>query len=357
MKTLYKLVSGLVLASLLLIPTSAVFAGNQGDLDGPVLTAEFADCMMKFKWTKIADDKNAEGYAVFLKNNAKDKPDWNKKPFALLKKANNNYDYYNLKGMTVGTYTAQVALYDYNVLGFILDNYSNEVVVENKSCEAPATEPEKPVVVGQSIYLNGAVTENGVELNFGFESKAAKKSVVYNQFKIERWEIKGTTRIAGTKTVFAVNADENFYTDKEVLSGRKYGYRVMAVVQAADKEKVVAFSKTVKFVFVHAASPLALYAKYNYSTGKMTLTWHGGVKGLAYNGYVLYMARGQFEPDSWTDKEPLLFKKGTNSYEYDVKDSDNYYFRLYQYQTNLGGTKVFHQPGSDVVKAEVKILL
>lgn len=359
MKTFSKFISGLVLASLLLIPTSAVFADNQGDLDGPVLTASFADCTMKFKWTKIADDKNAEGYAVFLKNNAKEKADWNKKPFALLKKANNNYDYYNLKGMPVGIYTAQVSLYDYNVFGFILDNYSNEVVVENKSCEQPASsEPEKPVVVGKSIYLNGAVTENGVELNFGFESKAAKKSVVYNQFKIERWEIKGKYRIAGTKTVFYVNADENSYTDKEVLSGRKYGYRVMAVVQAADKEKVVAFSKTVKVVFVHAASPLALYADYDSVNKKIKLTWHGGVKGLAYNGYALYMARGQFAPESWTDKDAVFFNKGMTSYEAPVAEdnSDKYYFKLYQYQTNLGGANVYHQPGSDVAEVQVLVL-
>lgn len=362
-KTLSRLISGLILASLLLIPLSAVFADNQGDLDGPVLTASFVDCMMKFKWTKIADDKNAEGYAVFLKNNAKEKADWNKKPFALLKKVNNNYDYYNLKGMPEGTYTAQVSLYGYNVLGFILDNYSNEVTVENKSCvsEAPKPEtpqpqePEKPVMVGQSIYLNGAVTENGVELNFGFESKAAKKSVVYNQFKIERWEIKGKYRIAGTKTVFAVNADENSYTDKEVLSGRKYGYRVTAVVQAADKEKIVAFSKTVKVVFVHAASPLALYAQYDAVNKKIKLTWHGGVKGLAYNGYALYMARGQFAPESWTDKNAVLLNKDTASYEAPVAEdnSDKYYFRLYQYQTNLGGTHVYHQPGSDVAEVQV----
>ena len=80
-KTFSKFVSAVVLASLILVPTGAALA----DGDGPVLTGEFANCTMKFKWTKIANDVNAEGYAVFLKNTAKEKADWDKKPFALLK--------------------------------------------------------------------------------------------------------------------------------------------------------------------------------------------------------------------------------------------------------------------------------
>ncbi|MEK7172331.1 MAG: hypothetical protein AAB739_05495 [Patescibacteria group bacterium] len=346
-KTFSKFVSAVVLASLILVPTGAALA----DGDGPVLTGEFVDCTMKFKWTKIADDVSAEGYAVFLKNTAKEKADWDKKPFALLKKKNNNYDYYNLKGMPVGTYAAKVALYGYNVSGFIFDNYSNEVAVENKSCEVPKPqEPEKPVVVGQSIYLNGAVTENGVELGFGFESKAAKKSVSFQQFKIERWEMNGKYRVADTKTVFYVNADQNSYTDKQVLSGRKYAYRVAAVVQAADKEKVVAFSKSVKFIFVHPASPLVLSAKYDSVSKKIKLSWDGGVKGLAYNGYALYLSRGTSAPESWGDKPVVLLKKGVTEYdaEFNPDISDNYYFRIYQYQTNTGGVNVYHQPGSNV---------
>ncbi len=346
-KTFSKFISALVLASLILVPTGAALA----DGDGPVLTGEFASCMMKFKWTKVADDVNAEGYAVFLKNTVKDKPDWDKKPFALLKKVNKNYDYYNLKGMPVGTYTAKVALYDYNVMGFVFDNYSNEVGVEVKSCEVPAPQqPEPLVVVGKSIYLNGTVTENGVELDFGFESKAAKKSVSFQQFQIDRWEIKDNYRIAGTKTVFYVNADQNSYTDKEVLSGRKYAYRVAAVVQAATGVKVVAFSKTVKFVFVHPVSPLVISAKYDSVSKKIKLSWDGGVKGLAYNGYALYLARGTVAPESWGDKAVVLLKKGVNEYdaEFNPDISDNYYFRIYQYQTNTGGVNVYHQPGSNV---------
>ena len=41
----------------------------------------------------------------------------------------------------------------------------------------------------------------------------------------------GKYRVADTKTVFYVNADQNSYTDKQVLSGRKYAYRVAAVVR------------------------------------------------------------------------------------------------------------------------------
>lgn len=341
-KTFSKFVSALVLASLILVPTSAVLA----DEEGPVLTGGFADCTMKFKWTKIANDVNAEGYAVFLKNTAKDKPDWNKKPFALLKKKNYNYDYYNLKGMPVGTYVAKVALYGYNISGFVFDNYSNEVIIENKACE----NPQPPVSIGKSIYLNGTVNENGVELDFGFESRIAKKFVSFQQFKIERWEMNGKYRVAGTKAVFYVNADQNSYIDKEVLSGRKYAYRVAAVVQAANGEKVIAFSKSVKFVFIHPSSPLVISAKYDPATQKIKLSWIGGVKGLAYNGYALYLARGTSAPESWGDKPVVLLKKGVTEYdaEFNPDISDNYYFRVYQYQTNLGGVNVYHQPGSNV---------
>ena len=55
--------------------------------------------------------------------------------------------------MPVGTYAAKVALYGYNVSGFIFDNYSNEVAVENKSCEVRSRKNPKNLLLSVKVYI------------------------------------------------------------------------------------------------------------------------------------------------------------------------------------------------------------
>lgn len=108
------------------------------------LTGSVEDCMMTFHWTTLPETTGGiEGYALFLKSDDSN-PSWFKKPFALLKKANNNYNYYNLSGMPAGSYTAKIASYDYDITGYKFANYSNDVTVDYTSCGTVSTPAPVP---------------------------------------------------------------------------------------------------------------------------------------------------------------------------------------------------------------------
>lgn len=119
------------------------------------LTGSVKDCMMTFHWTTLPETTNdVEGYAVFLKKSDDANAQWFKKPFALLKKANNNYNYYNLSGMPAGSYTAKVASYDYDITGYKFANYSNEVTVDYTSCGTTSTPASTPVPTQTSVPVS-----------------------------------------------------------------------------------------------------------------------------------------------------------------------------------------------------------
>ncbi len=122
-------------------PQDFVPANIAGTTTSLSLTGTVSECMLKYNWTTLPSSAvQPEGYAVFLKNANETDPNWSIKPFALLRKSLNNYNYYNLSGMPYGTYIAKVAAYNYDVIGYKFDTYSNEVTITN-TCGVP------PVIV------------------------------------------------------------------------------------------------------------------------------------------------------------------------------------------------------------------
>ena len=116
----------------------ANIAGNSSALS---LTGKIEDCTLKYNWSTLPDSMKVEGYAIFLKNVSDTDENWSIKPFGLLRKAYNNYNYYNLSGMPFGTYVAKIAKYDYDVIGYKFDNYSNEVTLNLTCGTAPVSAP------------------------------------------------------------------------------------------------------------------------------------------------------------------------------------------------------------------------
>ncbi|MBI4995147.1 hypothetical protein HZC21_05950 [Candidatus Peregrinibacteria bacterium] len=360
MKNLFKIIGLSFAAFALFAVQGAVVFAADASLS---LTAEQKDCMMKFNWSTEADDVKLEGYAVFLKQPGD--VDWSEKPFALLKKVNKNYDYYNLLGMPDGNYTAKVAAYDYDVNGFKFWAQSNEANVDYKSCtavEPPVPNPDNPnpapVSAVQKLYLVGAVTSDGIILHYGFKNDVP----VFHQYEVTRWETKkGVGRLVDTKTVFYTPASKDGgFVDTEVVAGHSYAYKVAAVVQAATGAKKIAYSQTSVVVFVHS-EPLAMTVKVKYfdngEKAKIILNWHGGVKWAKTNGYALYKYEGEPGSQKLTDLEPVILKKTVKGYEFKITKTGTYNFKLYQFQKTGSGALVFHQPGAELESVEVKVLI
>lgn len=128
---------------------------------------------------------------------------------------------------------------------------SEKPMQPEKSERSQSSNSSKSAVSNQDLYLTASVVKGGVSLNFGYQDDEVQEASLYQQFVIERYTLtKKNLRVGSSKQIFLVDPDEDTYVDMNVVFGKKYSYRVYAVVYLANgKTKNIGSSSIVKLLY------------------------------------------------------------------------------------------------------------
>ena len=268
-----------------------------------------------------------QGYAVLMNN----------QPIALLKFANNNYSYYNFNGLKNGIYNFTVDLYYYDVNGIHYTNPSNSVRLRiDNSNNGYGTPP--PNNTAKAITLNVDDSGNNVVLDW------SPYGGNFDGYIIKLTEVdQNHSELPYTTIFYNLSKYSTSFNSLNVASGHQYDVQVLPYKGSFNYVNGAASNK--KFINL-ASNNIELSAQF---TGRKIEGYFTSDNNQQVDGYAVYVLSGLQGDSSMANASPMFLSKYQNSFTVYPSTTGYYTLKVYAYNELPDGTRVYHQPGSNLV--------